>query len=468
MFQTCKNSFLYSNKTILYQCLRRQISTSYQLNTRKPTRKEKNIKYLKRGSQFFNPDESEIPVFKYANERPEKNERIYMMGNAAFGQLGQQGLLEPKSKKRFATTQMHKPFRISFGEYEDVREVSCGYGFTVFSTRSAKNPVFGTGFNQDGQIGYHERRRGHPLETIIQPATMNLTLPEKVYVKKVACGRAHTLLLCSDGSIKTLGNNAYGQAGRKIIENEDYSRNRLINDIELDHKISDVTAGQDHSILITEEGQVMSAGWGADGQTGLGHYDNQAKFALVEGDIKGEKIKKVACRADNVLALNDKGEIFGWGNSEYGQFREITEEQQINTPTHFPTDIGKIVDIASGGTVCLAVNEEGEVFVWGYGILGKGPKLTSAFKPEKIPSTLFGRNDFSPDTRVEAVFAGMDHQAALNSIGDLYVWGKNRNKCLGLGDQGDQFFPMKVAIGGRVTKVSLGVDHTAIIATAWS
>ena len=44
--------------------------------------------------------------------------------------------------------------------------------------------------------------------------------------------------------------------------------------------------GQDHSILITEEGQVMSAGWGADGQTGLGHYDNQDKFALVEGDIK--------------------------------------------------------------------------------------------------------------------------------------------------------------------------------------
>jgi hypothetical protein len=34
------------------------------------------------------------------------------------------------------------------------------------------------------------------------------------------------------------------------------------------------------------------------------------------------------------------------------------------------------------------------VFVWGYGILGKGPKLNMATHPEKIPAILFGRNDF--------------------------------------------------------------------------
>ena len=44
--------------------------------------------------------------------------------------------------------------------------------------------------------------------------------------------------------------------------------------------------GQDHSMLLTDEGKVFSTGWGADGQTGLGHYNNQDSFALVEGDIK--------------------------------------------------------------------------------------------------------------------------------------------------------------------------------------
>ena len=32
--------------------------------------------------------------------------------------------------------------------------------------------------------------------------------------------------------------------------------------------------------------------------------------------------------------------------------------------------------------------------------------------------------------------------------GDLYVWGKNRSACLGLGHVLDQFFPYKVSIIG--------------------
>ena len=54
-------------------------------------------------------------------------------------------------------------YRIPFAEYEDVRTLSCGYGFTVFSTHGSKDRVFGCGFNSDGQIGYHERVKGRPL-----------------------------------------------------------------------------------------------------------------------------------------------------------------------------------------------------------------------------------------------------------------------------------------------------------------
>ena len=51
--------------------------------------------------------------------------------------------------------------------------------------------------------------------------------------------------------------------------------------------------------------------------------------------------------------------------------------------------------------------------------------------------------------------------------GDLFMWGKNRNGCLGLGTTVDQFFPLKISLGGRVEAVSLGVDHTAVTARAW-
>jgi len=60
------------------------------------------------------------------------------------------------------------------------------------------------------------------------------------------------------------------------------------------------------SLFITNTGKVYSCGWGADGQTGLGHYNNESQPTIVGGDIKGEKIVKVVSSADCVLALNGK------------------------------------------------------------------------------------------------------------------------------------------------------------------
>lgn len=59
-------------------------------------------------------------------------------------------------------------------------------------------------------------------------------------------------------------------------------------------------------MFITKTGEVYSCGWGADGQTGLGHYNNESWPTLVEGDIKGETIVKIVTSADCVLALNSR------------------------------------------------------------------------------------------------------------------------------------------------------------------
>lgn len=123
----------------------------------------------------------------------------------------------------------------------------------------------------------------------------------------------------------------------------------------------------------------------------------------------------------------DKGKVFGWGNSEYGQIPGIGDNQQVNIATEIKAcdDLGRITDIASGGSFCMVLNgkfcffiyqciewmnkhlffilyysDAGEVFVWGYGILGFGPEVRRAMKPTKIPSTLFGINEYDPTVRV--------------------------------------------------------------------
>lgn len=89
--------------------------------------------------------------------------------------------------------------------------------------------------------------------------------------------------------------------------------------------------------------------------------------------------------------------------------------------------------------------EENEVFVWGYGILGKGPAFLQSASPLNLPATLFGCNQFSPDTRVESICCGINSIAAITNKGDLYMWGKNKYGQLGLGHQNHQYFPFRVS-----------------------
>ena len=57
-------------------------------------------------------------------------------------------------------------------------------------------------------------------------------------------------------------------------------------------------------MFLTENGEVYSCGWGADGQTGLGHNKNVSLPQKVKGDIENEKIVDLSSSADGVLACN--------------------------------------------------------------------------------------------------------------------------------------------------------------------
>lgn len=109
--------------------------------------------------------------------------------------------------------------------------------------------MFGTGINTDSQIGYHAPRINHPLETLLAPAP--IFIPYKSLETKIvglAAGRAHTLILTDKEGVYTLGNNAYGQCGRRINPQEEYRGSMLSHNIPSLNKenIVSVCCGQDH------------------------------------------------------------------------------------------------------------------------------------------------------------------------------------------------------------------------------
>ncbi|XP_033334884.2 RCC1-like G exchanging factor-like protein isoform X1 [Megalopta genalis] len=404
-----------------------------------------------------------LPVFQYPVSSPEDH-RVYVWGLAEHGALG----ILSHTLHIKGIHYLSKPKRLAFGEKHNVTNIACGYGFTAFAVSSTdKNILYGSGINTDSQLGFNELDLKFPNDLIIEPRPIILPLKESsTRVIDIAAGRAHLLVLTNEG-LFTLGNNAYGQCGRPIILKEEYNKSKVVHHISdiKGKKIKAVTAGQDHSILLTESGEVYTFGWGADGQTGLAHYQNEYRPTLVKGDLAGQHIIKIACVADCVLALSDKGKVFGWGNSEYGQLFTTGENQQINIATELNAleHLGHITDIASGGCFCMALNNVGDVYVWGYGILGFGPEVKSALQPTQIPPILFGRNAYEKDTKVIKIFCGMSQLAALTNIGDLYMWGCNKFGSLGLGYIKDQYFPIKVTVGAQVKRVACGIDHTVAL-----
>ncbi|RZC41443.1 RCC1 domain containing protein [Asbolus verrucosus] len=415
----------------------------------------------------INPEDAKaLPVFDYGVSK-ETYKRVFVWGNLQTGALGIPYM--KKNENCLRRESIPSPKRLGFAEKFPVTTAACGFGFTVFAVDTDSDiKLYGTGLNTDSQIGNHEIRRGHPLEIIYFPQPIHLPFkqPKKSKIKKLSGGRAHLVVLTDEG-VFLLGNNSYGQCARQIIEDENYFLSNYINHIpDVDgKKITDIECGQDHTFAITEDGSVYACGWGADGQTGLGTFDNVSEFKKLKGDIECEEIVKISSRSDCVLAINNKGDVFGWGNAEYDQIVTKHNEQQVCHPTHLKhlQHIGKIKDVAAGGSFCVALNETGAVFVWGYGILGAGPRVEQSPKPVQLPETLFGVNDFQPNTEVVKVTCGLSCAMAVTNLGDIYAWGRNMKCCLGLGNENNQYFPFKVSLGGYAQEVFCGVDHTVAI-----
>jgi len=59
------------------------------------------------------------------------------------------------------------------------------------------------------------------------------------------------------------------------------------------------------------------------------------------------------------ISIVDKGKVYGWGNSEYGQLPVREDSYQINIATELDTqELGHIIDIAAGGCFCMILNSK--------------------------------------------------------------------------------------------------------------
>ncbi|KAG8587449.1 hypothetical protein GDO81_005664 [Engystomops pustulosus] len=260
----------------------------------------------------------DLPTFQYVGRKPRRKDRVFVWGYSYTGALGIPSFVVPDTGRKKPKQYQLTPYRLDMDE--KISSAACGYGFTLLSSKTSDvTKVWGMGLNKDSQIGFHRSRRDR---------------------------------------IFSIGNNSYGQCARKIVEGEIYSESQLIHRVNrFESRVVQVECGQDHSLFRTEQGEVYSCGWGADGQTGLGHYNVSSKPMKLSGDLAGVNVVQVATYGDSCLAVSSEGNVYGWGNSEYLQFASITDLAQVNVPRLLPfQNVGKVKQVVCGGTSCALLN----------------------------------------------------------------------------------------------------------------
>jgi alpha-tubulin suppressor-like RCC1 family protein len=182
--------------------------------------------------------------------------------------------------------------------------------------------------------------------------------------------------------------------------------------------------GLDYTLLIDPVGKLVN--WGNNFYDQLTNPNVTNSNEPISDNFDGEWLQlAVSGLSEHTLAMDRKGQWWGWGNNQNGQMGL----GHTNSPV-LKTKVGTAGQwkaIATGRYHTLAISKSGKLFAWGKNAAGQlGTNNKTAFSS---PQPVQGLGTSSVWI---AVSAGEDFSLALNTNGKIYAWGSNANNKLGL------------------------------------
>ncbi|MGP5439110.1 RCC1 domain-containing protein [Psychrobacter faecalis] len=286
----------------------------------------------------------------------------------------------------------------------------------------------------------------------------------------VAAGGSHTAAL-RDGQLYGWGRNNFGQTGlgmtTKIADVMGHPATPMLMHSAPKDLVS-IKFNQNHSLALDAKGQVYS--WGEDisgqlgrGKTGRNTCSKTEDCRLDIGAIAGiDNALMVAAGYNHNLVLTKDGSMWAFGANTQGQLGNATTIES-STPVKVDfsaaADIGHIVQVVASANSSYALDDKGQVWGWGsdaYANLGRGQECNKAnncininARPIRI-DVLSGNTNAhtnvdvnttnaivpTPDPnisleKVTQLAAGRDHVLALTNKKAVYAWGLNASSQIG-------------------------------------
>jgi alpha-tubulin suppressor-like RCC1 family protein len=147
---------------------------------------------------------------------------------------------------------------------------------------------------------------------------------ENKSIVKLDCGVSHTAAIDDKGRVYIWGSNEYQKLGLDPNTGEIVDTPQFMEAFE-GIKIRDISCGEWYTCAVDEEGKMYSWGWGSStykGVGGLGHEGGKDEPTprLIKTLVdQGVPMASVECGEFHTVGLTQDGEVWAWGNGEYGR-----------------------------------------------------------------------------------------------------------------------------------------------------
>ena len=170
--------------------------------------------------------------------------------------------------------------------------------------------------------------------------------------------------------------------------------------------------------------------------------------------------KSVSVGWGSTCAIKKSDEtLYCWGQNDYGQIaKTVVSANTVNATPQLVSGIpGRVTQVSIGAKFTCAVNSLSNLYCWGKNASGQlgNNSTTSTTSPESV--TTLSRN-------VKSVSAGNNSTCALTLDGKVYCWGDGLNGKLGNGSTNSSLIPIQVTgMSSGATQISASDDHVCAI-----
>ncbi|MCL2556127.1 MAG: hypothetical protein FWE03_03785 [Firmicutes bacterium] len=210
--------------------------------------------------------------------------------------------------------------------------------------------------------------------------------------------------------------------------------------------ITSIAIGFGVFFAIDENGRLWAFGNNENGMLGLdsesvGEIFRNAVIVNTDGRMNNNRIVSVSAGENHVLALDEYGNVWGWGYNEFGQLRDKFIGEIIYSPILLASYLNRIISIKASVLSSFAIDYYGNLWAWGaniYGCLGDG---TIENRSIAIRINTNGRMKGRAIFMITAYDFNM---MAIDEEGIIWVWGWGARVVLNLNDYYERNIPRRI------------------------